>query len=283
PGLDIRQMFGQVRADVDQSTQGGQTPWVNEAIIGSFAMAGKVETPQPVKAVDTAAPASVDQPAQGSVEIAPAATAGSDSQPNSTLQQNAALDFAAPDRTVPASVSPSFPCNGRLNPTENAICQDGGLAALDQTLSSAYGLINAALPKDLQAKLKANQTAWRAQRDECGAEAACIGVSYRQRLAFLKSLVDKAAGTPSASPSFPCGGRLNPSERAICQSDTLARLDLALDNAFKARFRLLPKAEQASLSADQTAWRANRDRCGAQASCIEAAYRQRLSYLQSLQ
>jgi Caspase domain/YARHG domain len=51
PGLDIRQMFGQVRADVDQSTQGAQTPWVNEAIIGSFAMSGTAENPQPVKTI----------------------------------------------------------------------------------------------------------------------------------------------------------------------------------------------------------------------------------------
>ena len=283
PGLDIRQMFGQVRADVDQSTQGGQTPWVNEAIIGSFAMAGKVETPQPVKAVGGTSTTPVNPPAQTGADLVPAVTTEGDNQASSPPQQSAALDFAAPDRTVPASVSPSFPCNGRLNPTENAICQDGDLATLDQTLSSAYGVINAALPKDLQAKLKANQTAWRAQRDECGADAACIGVSYRQRLAFLKSLVDKAAGTPSTSPSFPCGGRLNPSERAICQSETLARLDLALDSVFKARFRNLAKADQVALSASQTAWRTNRDRCGVTASCIEAAYRQRLSYFQSLQ
>ena len=51
PGLDIRQMFGQVRADVDRQTQGGQTPWVNEAIIGSFAMTGTVADPQPVKTI----------------------------------------------------------------------------------------------------------------------------------------------------------------------------------------------------------------------------------------
>ena len=51
PGLDIRQMFGQVRADVDQSTQGAQTPWVNEAIIGSFAMAGTIGNPAPVKTI----------------------------------------------------------------------------------------------------------------------------------------------------------------------------------------------------------------------------------------
>ncbi|MDZ5452918.1 caspase family protein [Labrys sedimenti] len=284
PGLDIRQMFGQVRADVDQSTQGGQTPWVNEAIIGSFAMAGKAENVQPAKAAGATTSVLVDPPAtQGATDMAPAVTTSGDNQTGAAPQQNAALDFAVPDRTVPASVSPSFPCNGRLNPTENAICQDGGLAGLDQTLSSAYGMINAALPKDLQAKLKANQTAWRAQRDECGADAACIGVSYRQRLAFLKGLVDKAAGTPSVSPSFPCGGRLNPSERAICQSDTLARLDLALDGVFKARFRGLAKADQVALSASQTAWRSNRDRCGATASCIEAAYRQRLNYFQSLQ
>ncbi|MFT4134795.1 lysozyme inhibitor LprI family protein, partial [Labrys sp. (in: a-proteobacteria)] len=260
-----------------------QTPWVNEAIIGSFAMAGKAENVQPVKAVGATSTTPVNPPAQTGADLAPVATTEGDNQANSPLQQSAALDFAAPDRTVPASVSPSFPCNGRPNPTENAICQDGDLATLDQTLSSAYGVINAALPKDLQAKLKANQTAWRAQRDECGADAACIGVSYRQRLAFLKSLVDKAAGTPSTSPSFPCGGRLNPSERAICQSDTLARLDLALDSVFKARFRNLAKADQVALSASQTAWRTNRDRCGTTASCIEAAYRQRLSYFQSLQ
>ncbi len=283
PGLDIRQMFGQVRADVDQSTQGGQTPWVNEAIIGAFAMAGKAETVQPVKAVATSATPTVDPTAQAPDMLPQAVTQGGDPMPSQPPQQNAALDFAQPDRTAAPPASPSFPCNGRLNPTEGAICQDGNLAALDQALSQAYGMINGALPKDLQVKLRANQTVWRAQRDTCGADAACIGVSYRQRLAFFKSLVDKAAGKPAASPSFPCGGRLNPSERAICQSDTLARLDLALDNVFKARFRSLSKADQVALSANQSAWRASRDRCGTVESCIEAAYRQRIAYIEALQ
>ena len=69
PGLDIRQMFGQVRADVDLQTQGGQTPWVNEAIIGSFAMAGTVTDPQPVKTIqvvpqEEAEPQPQPEPAQ---------------------------------------------------------------------------------------------------------------------------------------------------------------------------------------------------------------------------
>jgi hypothetical protein len=46
PGLDIRAMFGQVRADVDAATQGAQTPWVNEAIVGSFSFAGGGEQAQ---------------------------------------------------------------------------------------------------------------------------------------------------------------------------------------------------------------------------------------------
>lgn len=108
-------------------------------------------------------------------------------------------------------------------------------------------------------------------------------MSYRQRLAFLKSLVDKASSTGPVSPSFPCNARLTPSERAICQNDALARLDLALDNAFKARFRSLSKADQVALSANQSAWRINRDRCGTAPACIEAAYRQRLSYFEGLQ
>ena len=86
PGLDIRQMFGQVRADVDQSTQGGQTPWVNEAIIGSFAMAGKVETPQPVKAI-TVEPQANSQPvAQPAIEP----------QPQPEFQQQAAVEPVEP-------------------------------------------------------------------------------------------------------------------------------------------------------------------------------------------
>lgn len=62
PDLDIRQMFGQVRADVDETTQGAQTPWVNEAIIGSFAMAGAVPKPGKVVAVAKAQPVEPAEP-----------------------------------------------------------------------------------------------------------------------------------------------------------------------------------------------------------------------------
>ncbi|WP_448952676.1 caspase family protein [Labrys neptuniae] len=95
PGLDIRQMFGQVRADVDQSTQGSQTPWVNEAIIGSFAMAGKVETPQAVKTINVepqvnSQPVTQPQP-QPQPQFQP--------QPQPNFQQQATIE---PDQPPPS-------------------------------------------------------------------------------------------------------------------------------------------------------------------------------------
>lgn len=63
PNLDIRQMFGEVRADVDRTTQGAQRPWVEEAIIGSFAMSGAAGQPGAVKVVE--------QPAQPVTPVQP--------------------------------------------------------------------------------------------------------------------------------------------------------------------------------------------------------------------
>ncbi|GLS23483.1 hypothetical protein GCM10007874_65040 [Labrys miyagiensis] len=292
PGLDIRQMFGQVRADVDQSTQGGQTPWVNEAIIGSFAMAGTVENPQPVKtiAVEPQVQVQTQPPVEAQSPIAfqaPADQAQTPIQPTfpptdqSGLQQQASLDQGNAERSPEQQVSPSFPCNGQLNPTEGAICNNANLATLDQTMVAAYNVTYGALPKEMQAKLKANQSEWRGQRDNCGSDVTCIGNSYQQRLGFLQNILAQVSAAVRVPPSFPCNGRLNPSERAICQNADLARLDQALSTAFKTRFRSLPTYLQSQLTDNQAAWRATRDRCGAQVSCLQAAYMQRLAYLQS--
>jgi hypothetical protein len=92
PDLDIRQMFGQVREDVDLSTQGAQTPWVNEAIIGSFAMSGAVKRPGKILAV---AKAPAAEPVQPPVEQPVA------EQP--APGQQAALEPAIPVPDAPAS------------------------------------------------------------------------------------------------------------------------------------------------------------------------------------
>ncbi|MDQ0391752.1 caspase family protein [Labrys monachus] len=276
PGLDIRQMFGQVRADVDQATQGAQTPWVNEAIIGSFAIAGSVADPQPVTVV---------QPAQdNAAAVQPTQAAQAFAQPETPVRtQQASLEPEPPEQqqafAVPAEAAhPSFRCDGMLNPAEATICRNGGLAALDQSLAATYGAVLSALSGNGRAQLTTNQADWRAQRDRCGSDADCIAASYRQRLALLGQV---ARSADRVSPSFPCGGRLNPAERAICGNGDLARLDQALTVAFKLRFRALPDQARAPFSADQAAWRSQRDRCGSAVACIATAYWQRLNLLQS--
>lgn len=71
PDLDIRQMFGEVRADVDRSTQGAQTPWVNEAIIGAFAMTGQAGEPGRVTSVQPAAPPPEPEPRMAEAQVDP--------------------------------------------------------------------------------------------------------------------------------------------------------------------------------------------------------------------
>ena len=278
PGLDIRQMFGQVRADVDQATQGAQTPWVNEAIIGSFAMAGTVADPQPVSMIPTT-------PQEGSPqENAPQPQAFAEPESSAVEMQQASIQPGQPQRQeqpnafpAPAeAVHPSFPCGGMLNPTEATICQNANLAILDLTLSASYGAVLSTLSGSARTQLTSNQANWRAQRDQCGYDADCIAASYRQRLAVFRA----GPGAERAEPSFPCGGRLNPAERAICANADLARLDQALTAAFKLRFHALPDHARARFSADQAAWRSQRDRCGDAVACIETAYWQRLNFLQ---
>ena len=112
PGLDIRQMFGQVRADVDRQTQGGQTPWVNEAIIGSFAMAGTVADPQPVKTIQVVP--------QGEAEPQPQPEPAQPPEP----QQQASLD----PEPVPLPDAQTQP---RRNNQAEFILQDSGSRRLN--------------------------------------------------------------------------------------------------------------------------------------------------------
>lgn len=44
PGVEIRQMIGRVRADVMAATNDRQVPWVNEAIVGDYYLAGQDTT-----------------------------------------------------------------------------------------------------------------------------------------------------------------------------------------------------------------------------------------------
>lgn len=103
----------------------------------------------------------------------------------------------------------------------------------------------------------------------------------RSAAAVLAAVLLWQAPTPAAAatPSFPCTGPLNATERTICSDDSLAILDRQVATAYKNKFDGLP-VESAnaldelvkSLAITQKAWLAHRDRCGTDVGCIYKAY-----------
>lgn len=92
----------------------------------------------------------------------------------------------------PASAA-SFSCmdDDNLNSTERRICETPALGALDERLDSWYrrALVRAGY-FDQTGELKAEQKAWLASRDACGASRWCIRRHYRERIDTLKNYVE---------------------------------------------------------------------------------------------
>jgi uncharacterized protein len=108
-----------------------------------------------------------------------------------------------------------------------------------------------------------------------------VPLRTRSAAAVLAAVLTWQVAAPAAAstPSFPCTGSLNATERTICSDDSLAALDREVAAAYKYKFDGLP-IESAnaldelvkSLAITQKAWLANRDRCGAEVGCIYKAY-----------
>jgi uncharacterized protein len=76
----------------------------------------------------------------------------------------------------------------------------------------------------------------------------------------------------AATPSWCGAAALNPSERTICADRVLSRLDLQINEAYQEALRVAPDV-------DQRDWLAERNRCGADLTCLEEAYRSRIAEL----
>ncbi|WP_088625666.1 lysozyme inhibitor LprI family protein [Oceanicola sp. 22II-s10i] len=100
-------------------------------------------------------------------------------------------------------------------------------------------------------------------------------MSLSRALPFALGLALLAPPAMAASPSFDCTKAGTPTEYAICDNDELARLDVALAEAYaRARARGEP-----GLRDRQRAWIKERDRCGANVACLAGSMRQRLAEL----
>ena len=244
-GLDIFQTFNEVGLAVKRATGGDQQPWVsNSPIDGSFYF-----SPQSTQSPTIAS----NEPAQ---QILPPQKVYTPTVP-------------APEPSTPAAVAPSFSCSVSLSPDEQAICNSPRLASLDRQLATAFSTAKSASGD--QSSLMASERAWVSRRKLCSTDENCIAAQYTTRIAELS-----AGNFPAIGPSFSCGGKLATDERAICENPRLSALDRQLRSAFDSAKN---RYSQSDLIRDQKNWLNRRSACLADATCIEALYRERISQL----
>jgi uncharacterized protein len=80
--------------------------------------------------------------------------------------------------------------------------------------------------------------------------------------------------------SFNCDAKeLQPDEKMICQDRSLNDADVKMVTTFELLSGLLAMGARGTLQDEQTAWLKKRQACGADATCIGAAYQERLKQL----
>ena len=85
---------------------------------------------------------------------------------------------------------------------------------------------------------------------------------------------------PVERASFDCRQAASPSEKTICASEALSRLDFQLGRTWKTLLDAFSDSVQRTrMKVDQKAWIARREKCGADANCIGKLYQDRLSTL----
>jgi uncharacterized protein len=89
----------------------------------------------------------------------------------------------------------------------------------------------------------------------------------------LNGAVALIADAPA--PGFDCAKAASPAEKAICSSETLARLHRRMNELYASALRTAPDERSR-----QRTWTAMRNRCGASATCLESRYRRRIAELQ---
>jgi uncharacterized protein len=85
-----------------------------------------------------------------------------------------------------AAQAQSFNCRGDLQPDEQAICDDAGLAQLDIQMNNMYRRAMANATPQGRRTIREYQRDWLASRSSCGSNRACLRQSYRDQIAWLR-------------------------------------------------------------------------------------------------
>ena len=101
---------------------------------------------------------------------------------------------------VPAEAQPSYDCSGNLNPTEQTVCNNTGLSALDRRMAAAYLTIFDRLSGVRKSAFRGEQTQWRQDRDACGAAIGCIRANYVYRINQFDKMTGGGASRNTPAP-----------------------------------------------------------------------------------
>ncbi|PWC82254.1 hypothetical protein TSH100_24400 [Azospirillum sp. TSH100] len=100
-----------------------------------------------------------------------------------------------------ARAEPSFDCKAASTPVEKAICADPNLADADREIAGLYKTLQDLSPAADRDRLRTEQRAWLAQRNQCTTAASpgtCLGPVMDARRKALSDLMPKAIDAVSA-------------------------------------------------------------------------------------
>lgn len=183
-----------------------------------------------------------------------------------------------------ATTGPSFKCKYARLPAERAICQSTRLSRLDRVMADTYfELRRQTSRKRDRTRLSQEQSSWLLRRNECGARRRCLSRRYEARIATLDERLQElkgGGGFVETGPSFNCRHAKTATERAICRSGGLARLDREMAGQYKLlKDRLRRGSARRGLEKAQARWRGDRDRCGRRRRCLRLSYENRITEL----
>jgi len=179
---------------------------------------------------------------------------------------------------------PSFDCRQAKRAAAVTICRYRQISNLDRRLDGIY---RAALMKSRsnsdRRNLRLNQAQWINARNFCRFDRACLRRSYNNRIGYLSDIVADLGQRPNVRPSFDCGYAKLASEKAICTSQRLAKLDVEGDNLFKRATQQAPsKVMRDDLRTSETDWLRTRNRCRSNRGCLADSYSSRIVYLENM-
>lgn len=198
----------------------------------------------------------------------------------------AALLFATPGQAQ--EQGPSFSCNTAERASEITICESRRLSRMDRRMDRLYREAREAAGSNRERRrLRRSQSEWLAERNACRNSRRCLRNRYESRIGALEQLAssgnqddDFADNAGDENPSFSCRDVRNSSERVICGSRRLSRLDREMAAIYdEVRSDISGWRARRKLVRNQRNWIAQRDECARDRRCLRDAYRTRIADL----